>query len=41
METLNELKRADRERDGMGKEFAGLRDQADAGLRALGKEGCK
>ncbi len=41
METLNELKRADRERADMGKEFAALRDQADSALRGLSKEGCK
>jgi tetratricopeptide (TPR) repeat protein len=41
METLNELKRADRERQDMGKEFAALRDQADSALRGLSKEGCK
>jgi tetratricopeptide (TPR) repeat protein len=41
METLGELKRADREKQDMGKEFIAVKEQADAGLRGLGKDGCK
>jgi tetratricopeptide (TPR) repeat protein len=41
METLGELKRADREQQDMGKAFTALKDQADSALRGLGKDGCK
>jgi tetratricopeptide (TPR) repeat protein len=41
MENLGELKRADLAAQDLGKKFDGLRDQADAALRAIGKEGCK
>jgi tetratricopeptide (TPR) repeat protein len=41
MTTLNELERAKAMRPEFDKEFLNLKDQADAALRGLGKEGCK
>lgn len=41
METVNEIPRANKAREDLGKEFLALRDQADQGLRKMGKEGCK
>ena len=41
MTNLGEVARANKERDGLGKAFEALRDQADTALRGIGKEGCK
>lgn len=41
MATVDELKRADVARENFSKEFQSLKDQADAALRKMNREGCK